>query len=250
MTEIVHAEQVSTPVVREASSQVTALVELAINKNVPVEILERLVDLKERVEARDARKAFFDALANFQEKCPEIPKSRHVGFVTRSGVRVDYDYAPLDEIARVIRPHLKENGLSYSWNVHTDGGKVLNITCVLRHIDGHEERSVFPVPVATDGKMSEAQANGAALTYGKRQSLLAVLGLTTAEPDVDGVDGNIEDVTLVTEKQAADLSDLLEANNKNKRKFCQWMKVESLADIPADRYQYAVDAITGKVPVR
>lgn len=249
MADAIEVQAETMPVKREATSQVTALVELAINKNVPVEILERLVALKERVEERDARKAFFDALAKFQEECPEIPKSRHVGFVTRSGVRVDYDYAPLDEIARVIRPYLKANGLSYSWNVHTDNGKVLNVSCVLRHIDGHEERSSFPVPVATDGKMSDAQANGAALTYGKRQSLLAVLGLTTAEPDIDAQEIG-DEVEKITAEQAANLSDLLEANNKNKAKFCQWMKVESLAAIPADRYQYAVDAITGKVPVR
>jgi hypothetical protein len=229
--------------------RVTALVELAISKNVPVKILERLVALKERVEERDARKAFFDAVARFQEECPVINKSQTAEIITKSGARFSYTYAPLEEIARTIRPHLKACGLSYSWNVHSDDGKVLNVACVLRHVDGHEERAGFPVPIDADARMSGAQKNGAALTYGKRQSLLSVLGLTTADTDVDGMEGS-GDVVYVTPEQAANLSDLLELHQRDKRRFCTWMRVESLAAIPADRYQFAVDAITGKHPAR
>jgi hypothetical protein len=234
-----------------SEGEVTSLVQMAIDKGVPVDILERLVALKERVEERDARKAYFDAVANFQDQCGEIRKSKTAEIVTQNGGRYSYTYAPLEEITRTIRPHLRALGLSYSWDVHSDGDKVLTIACVLRHVDGHSERALFPVPIDTTAKMSGAQKNGAALTYGKRQSLLSVLGLTTADTDIDGIQGVSKDeIEKISDKQVADLSDLLETHNKNKVKFCQWMKVESLADIPVDRYEYAVDAITGKMAVR
>lgn len=224
-------------------TQISSLVQLAIEKGVPVDVLEQLVALQERVTDRNARGAYFEALANFQDDCPEIPKTKKVNFVTRKGGTVNYSYAPLDAIARIIRPHLKMNGLSYSWNVHTDGNKVLNISCVLRHIEGHSEHSVFPVPIETDGKMSDAQANGAALTYGKRQSLLAVLGLTTADTDIDGLEigGGVEKVTA---EQAANISDLIDASGLTRERFLKWMNVESIADIPAEYYQRAVDELT------
>lgn len=228
----------------ESGSSVTSLVQLAIEKNVPVELLERLVALKERVEERDNRKAFFEALSRFQEICPEIRKTKTAEIAIRAGGKFSYNYAPLEEITRTIRPFLKECGLSYSWTV-TAESKTLIITCTLRHIDGHQECSSFPVPVETDAKMSDAQKNGAALTYGKRQSLVSVLGLTTADQDVDGTDVKGE-VEKITDKQTADLSDLCDEVGLERAKFLKWLGVAAFSEIRASDFKKAVTLLEGK----
>lgn len=225
-----------------ANGNVSRLVELAIREKVDVGVLERLVDLQERVMERDARAAFFEALNAFQEEVPEIAKSKTAEVTTKSGGRYSYTYAPLEEITRTIRPVLKDHGLSYSWT--TDPGErddILNVVCILRHVAGHEERAVFPVPTQTDAAMSGAQKQGAALTYGRRQSLEAVLGLTTSD-DVDGA-GQAQPIG---EWEYEKLDDMLEETGADRRKFLDWLGVEALEDLTMDQYPTAFDALKRK----
>lgn len=230
--------EAGTAIEATGGSEITDLLRHAVDAGASVEALERLVALKERVDAADARRAYFDALAATQEAMPEVPKSRKATIVTRGGGSYEYRYAALEDITRTIRPVLRAHGLSYAWDVaQGDGGLV--VTCVLRHVDGHEERASFPVPVDTSARMSDAQKNGAALTYGRRQSLIAVLGLTTADDDVDGAEsaGSAE---TITEDQAADLDVLIDEVGADRQKLLAWAGVETLADLPADRYAQAV----------
>lgn len=234
----------AAPAVEAATdAEATSLVRMAIERGVDVAVLERLVALQERVTERNARAAYFEALAEFQEKCPQIAKSKTAKIVSKSGGQFSYTYAPLDEITRTIRPHLKAVGLSYSWDVAAEG-PVLVVTAILRHVEGHSERSSFPVPVDKGGRMSDAQATGAALTYGRRQSLVAVLGLTTTDDDIDGVQGNA--VEPITAGQVADLDSLIVETKTDKPKFLRYMGVAALADIPAADFQRALNLLEQK----
>ncbi|HEX7117453.1 MAG TPA: ERF family protein [Longimicrobiales bacterium] len=211
-----------------------------------VEALERIVALKERMDDRRARAAFFEALAAVQEALPEIPKKRQATITTRSGGSYAYTYAGLEDITRTIRPVLRDHGLSYSWDVTQQGeGGALIVTCILRHVEGHEERAAFPVPVDTKAAMSDAQKNGAALTYGRRQSLVAVLGLTTADDDIDGAAVG-RSSGAITARQAADLDALIDEVGADRGKFLRWAGVERLADLPAERYEPAVRMLERK----
>jgi hypothetical protein len=218
---------------------VQSLVRLALEKGVDVEVLERLVALQERATDRNARMAFFEAVSTFQEQCPEIPKTKTAAIKTKSGGEFRYTFAPLEAITRTIREPLRASGLSYSWDVDAPGGAVLNVTAVLRHIDGHVERASFPVPIDKGGRMSDAQANGAALTYGKRQSLLSVLGLTTADEDIDGAGHGAETVDYVTREQVADLDALIEEVGVDRGKFLKYAGIESLDQMRAADYEKA-----------
>lgn len=214
-------------------TDVTSLVELAIREKVPVEVLERLVALQERITDRNARAAFFQAVADFQDRCPPILKTKTAKITARTGgVQFSYDFAPLEEIAKTIRPLLRELGLSYSWTVD-DEPKKLKVTCTLRHTEGHETSSTFPVPVESAAAMSDAQKYGSALTYGKRQSLTSVLGLTTADKDTDAAQAEAENESpeLITESEAADLSALADEVGGNHSKFLAMFGAQKFGDI-------------------
>ena len=75
-------------------------------KEIDVEVIERIVALKERTDDRAATRSMYDAIASFQSKCPPIPKTRRVEYASRKGGTVSYSYAPLEEIAAVIREPL------------------------------------------------------------------------------------------------------------------------------------------------
>jgi hypothetical protein len=227
------------------NSEVTTLVQMAIEQKVPVEMLERLVALKERVDARDARASYFAALAKFQQLCGNIPKRKKARITTRGGGSFEYSYAPLDHIIEHTRPHETDCGFSHTWDVdlHPTGGALV-IGCTLRHVDGHSERSTFPVPIdKSNPATSDAQKNGSAMTYGKRQSYLAVTGLTSADEDLDGAKTEGANAEPITAEQVANLSDLIDAVGANRKKFLGFMKVETLSEIPAGEYKRAVDAL-------
>ena len=165
----------------------------------------------------------------------------------QTGGKFGYRYATLDEIQRHIRPYLQAENLSYSFDVELDG-KVLMVWCVVRHVDGHSERNKFPVPIETDSRMSDAQANGAALTYGKRQALSAGMGLTIEE-DTDAA--RQETVQYITDEQAANLSDLCDqAGPRAKGLLLSWLGVPSIAEIVAADFQKAADALNAKIQKR
>lgn len=227
----VPAEKKEPPTIEEA----TGLVRLALEKEYPVDVLERLVALQERVTEREARREFFEALARFQANCPEIRKSRDATIITKSGGKYGYTFAPLEEITRAIAGPLQAEGLSYSWTTDGMDGAALKVVCVVRHIGGHEERAMFPVLLETAAAMSGAQKGGAALTYGKRQSLTSVLGLTAADEDTDGVEpmGAAKGEDTITPEQAADLAALIQEVGADKGRFLGWMGAATLEAIPA-----------------
>lgn len=223
----------------------TSLVRYAIEQRVPVEMLERLVALQERVSARNARAAFFAALARVQEEVGPIKKSATAEIATKSGARYSYTYAPLDAIADAVRPVLARHGFSYSWNSEDDGARV-RVTCYLRHVEGHTEDATFSAPTESEARMSGAQKHAAALTFGRRMSLVQVLGISTTDEDTDGAPGRQQGGERITEGQAADLLSLMNEVGADEGRFLAFMRVAAVEDIRADDYRRAVDALEQK----
>lgn len=229
--------------VAEGAEQVSALMKLALEHGHPVEVLNQLFDLQVRVDERNARAEFFDALARFQEEVPSIHKGQTARIATKAGGSYSYTFAPLDAIAKTIREPLRKHGFSYGWTVQQNGDHGLLVECILRHKGGHEERASFPVPVDTAAAMSGAQKNGAALTYGKRQSLTSVLGLTTTDDDTDG---EVPPTGPITAAQLADLEALIEEVGADRAAFVRWLKVENLSSLPQYDLPRAIKALEDK----
>ncbi len=66
----------------------------AIQKNIPVETMEKLMDLQERWDKKNAQKEFNQAMADFQAKCPVIKKNKEV--MEKDGKKARYSFASLD----------------------------------------------------------------------------------------------------------------------------------------------------------
>lgn len=223
-----------------APSEIAALVHLAIEKQVPVETLERLVALHERVSDRQAASEFADALASFQAECPEITKNATANVVGSSGSKFSYKYAELSHIAKVIRPLLHAHGFSYSWDSEIKD-KMMSATCTLRHVNGHKESASFICPTETRAGMSEQQKFAAALSYARRMSLIQVLGITTADPDTDGANP-----TTITKDQIAELRQMAEEVAADMSKFLQYIKYDTLEEIRASDFNMAREALRSK----
>lgn len=224
-------------------SEVGAMVMAAIQQGAGIEALKELVALRNAQEDRDAAKEFAVAMARFQQTCPPIAKEREGKVATASGTSFSYKYASLPSIAKTIAPHLAAVGLSYSWDTRTDGGN-LTVTCTVRHINGHSVKSECTLPTESRAGMSAQQKVGSARTFGERLSLIQALGITTADPDLDGADPVSRE--CITEQQAGDLEALASEVGVPMARVLKAAKVAAVEDILAAQYGRFVQMLEAK----
>lgn len=201
-------QQALIPLNGEASRPTAiSVLQLAVEKGASVEALSKLLELQERWEANEARKAFVTALAAFKSNPPKLEKVKQVNFASKSGGNVNYKYAPLDYICAEIGGALSKHGLSFTWNVgqETSGIKV---TCILRHEQGHSESVMMAAALHDDQRMNAIQRLGATITYLERYTLLAATGLATADQDTDGVSTQEAADFIAHIEDASDLHEL------------------------------------------
>jgi len=167
-------------IVKAEHASPAALLSQAIEKGLDVSALEKLMDLQDRHNAAEARKAFFDAFTRFQAQCPDLRKTKSVSFN-----QTNYNYAPLSDIARQIGKALKDNDLSYRWEI-TDTATEIKVTCLVSHIAGHTEKTTMQADPDKSGAKNSIQSRGSTITYLQRYTLIGALGLSTADSDIDG----------------------------------------------------------------
>jgi hypothetical protein len=223
----------------EATGSVTDLLRIAVERGTPVAELKELVALHDQMSQRQARQEFFAAMAAFQRECPSIKKGSTAKIATRSGSNYEYTFAGLDEIASIVNPILARHSLSYRWDSKVEKD-VLTCVCIVMHASGHSETSSFTLPVENASAMSAQQKVGAALTFARRQSLSAALGLTTTDEDPDA---GRDDPTPITDDQVTEIVDMMASKKVNAERFLKYMGVADVADIRASDYQKAVTAL-------
>lgn len=146
-----------------------------------LERIDRLLDIKERWEALNAKKAFAAAKVEFKKTPPQIFKNKHVGFGT-----TQYEHATHDEVTTKISAALALHGFTHSWSV-TQADNKITVTCTLLHVGGHAESVELSSVNDGSGGKNSIQAIASANTYLQRYTLLAVTGLSTSDmPDDDG----------------------------------------------------------------
>src|SRR6185312_8503628 len=156
------------------------LIQLAVEQGADIEKLAKLMDLQERWEKNEARKAFVSAMNDFKAQPPTISKNKHVSFG-----QTQYNHATLDHVTDAVTQGLSKYGISHRWEVEQHDGKI-KVTCVLTHDLGHSERVALEAPADTSGSKNAIQAIGSAVTYLQRYTLLAATGLAAKGTDDDG----------------------------------------------------------------
>lgn len=227
--------EVGGPVGRaRAAVQADDLLRLALERDGGIDVVERIVALREREQERQAEAEMAEALAAFQAACPSIKRTAD----SHHGKFADYG-----SIVRVVRPIMAVHGLTFTHD-SSDDGKEVTITCTLRHVAGATRTATFTGPYDASGKKNPLQARASARSYGKRYTLSDVLGIATEEDDDgDGAGGSVE---FVTESQAADLEAVAEEVGIDVPAFFAWFGVKSWDEIPAKRVKEASDAIERK----
>jgi hypothetical protein len=170
-----------------------AMVQYALANGADMAKLEKLIDLAERWDATQARKAFTAAMAEFKQNPPEILKDKHVAYTTSKGMITTYDHATLGNVVGQIIKRLADVGISHSWKLDQSTPRI-KVTCILTHRDGHCEITEMSASADDSGGKNSIQAIASTKSYLERYTLLAATGLATNDgSDDDGVAGGSDD---------------------------------------------------------
>ena len=121
-------------------------------------------------------------------KMPPIPKTHKAKIISKKeGVApFEYKYADLPDIIDAVRPILAAHGLSVGQSVEPLGDELLGVVTRVYHEAGHVE-SFGPTPMPAAG---DPRTVGSAITYARRYSLSAALGIASDEDtDAEGTQG-------------------------------------------------------------
>lgn len=166
-----------------ADPMVSMIERLVLNPDADLDKLERMLALKERMEAQNARVSFARALSDARAEIPPIMKDATVDYTSKDGKRTNYQHETLAGIAKVIDPILSRFGLSYRFRTE-QGQRGVQVTCIIAHAEGHFEETSLSGSPDGSGSKNSFQAVGSAVTYLQRYTLKAALGLS-AEVDDD-----------------------------------------------------------------
>jgi hypothetical protein len=125
-------------------------------------------------------KNLFKALAEFQQECPVIKKERNNDFGK-------FKYTDLTDVVIVIKPLLKNHGLGYYQSIESD-----NLKTVIFHIESGEtieSNAKMELHHQLKG-MNQYQVAGSAISYFRKYSLCALLGIVSDERSLDDTQPN------------------------------------------------------------
>ncbi len=125
----------------------------------------------------DTIKELASALCQAQAEMPAAPLNSTNPFFKSK-------YADLGSIIKTAQPILAKCGLSVSQHPVSDGG-CLGVTTLLMHNSGEWMESTVYLPMGDEQSKNMAQAAGSVISYLRRYSLAAVLGMY-ADEDTDG----------------------------------------------------------------
>ena len=196
---------------RHNTSQPMTLLEVisrvAADPTADVEKLKALMEIRDQMEAKEAKTEFHQAMAEAQAEMQVVVKNAK-NEQTRS------KYATFDQIDRLIRPVYSGHGFSVGYDAvqaeSADSGSVTAICTVTRGM--HQEQHSFTVPVVTVGAkgnqvMTPTHATMSALSYAKRATLCMAFNIATGEADDDG--NAAGGAKLITLEQCEQINELV-----------------------------------------
>ncbi len=202
--------------------------------------LERLMAMAERIEARNAKAAYYAGLSAMQDVLPVVQERGEIKIGSGNAQK----YALWEDINKAIKPILREHGFALSFKTGMADTKI-TVTGILSHRAGHSEETTIHLPADTSGSKNAVQAVGSSTSYGKRYTAIALLNLTSSGEDDDGrAAGGDEPIDA---EQLQSLQDMVARGNADVEAFCKYMKVPALASITRKNLPRAVEALNLKL---
>lgn len=237
----------------ETTAFLQTIERMAVNPDVDIEKLKALMAMRKEFLAEKQRVAFDAAFAEMQPELPTIDRNGRIVVFSKADRDVgktdgkpiqNTPYALFEDINEAARPILARHGFGLSFRTGAAPDGKLRITGILSHKDGHRETDFIDLQHDSTGSKNAVQAVGSSVSYGKRYTTINLLNIVSRAPqerDDDGKKGG--GPPRITDEQHAALIDKISATGADEAKFLEFLKVETLADLPADKFTEALDCL-------
>jgi hypothetical protein len=226
------------------ASLIQAIERAAMNPEVDIEKMERLLQMQITIMDRQAAQEFNQSMNKVQTQMVRVAAD-----ASNSQTRSKYaSYAALD---RAMRPIYGEHGFSLIFATEeAQQPEFVRVTCEVGHVSGCVK--VYHIDVPADGKgakggdvMTKTHAVGAATSYGARYLLKLIFNIAIGEDDIDG--NSVIDVKIISEEDASRLAKKIKDVGANLDGFLKTYKISRLDEMPAHRLAGAVNLLNQKV---
>lgn len=249
MKEIIPANDAVPLAPSQGDTLVLMIERIACNPDIPIERLEKVLDLQERYMRQRNQEAFDAAFAQMQPELPVVERKGKIsGESKRTGEILSQKYGRWEDISPAIMPVLAKHGFGIRFKQEpvTDitGAAKTRITCILSHARGHREEAFFDLPLDTTGSKNNVQAYGSTASYGRRYSAMLALNIVTKGEDDDG--NTAGNGGPINDTQCASLIKLMDEVGVDKAKFCNFFHIDGVAMLPAAKFQQALSMCNAK----
>lgn len=238
---VAKASQELAPV-SEASSLIAAIERAARDPSVDLDKFERLMAMSERINARNAEQAFNEALAAAQHEMRPVAADA-------SNPQTRSKYASYLALDKAMRPIYTRHGFALSFNTAEGAPEgCIRVVCSVSH-QGHTQKYQLDMPA--DGKgakggdvMTKTHAVGSGISYAQRYLLKMIFNISVGDDDDGNAAGNTAE--RITPEQLAQIEKLAGEVGADIGKACRHLKIETLANLPANRFNAAMQALEAK----
>lgn len=246
------AVQDHTRLVPANDAPMVAMIErIAMDPTIPIDRLEQMLAMKERMEDRnremaredreyEAKTAYFSAMSACQKELPVVTKNKR-------NSHTNSNYADLAAIEDQAMPIIYAHGFGVSFQPdgYNDLGELL-IKWEISHSGGYVRNGVGAIPVDGAGakggvNKTGTQAFGSTATYGRRYLLCMLFNISTGDDN----DGNRTKgpVGPLSEEQATQLREKINAAGADIERFCKRWHIEAIPEMPAAKFDEAMASL-------
>lgn len=157
-------------------------------------------------------------------------------------------YADLSQVWAACEEALEANGLAVIQGLGEAREGAMHMDTMILHSSGQWFRAHASIPLPK----GDPQGYGSATTYLRRYALAAMMGIVQEDDDGNAASGgrprqvDAVDADRVTLDQVQELRALAEEVGADLPRFCAYLRVSSLPNLPADRFAEAKRALEAK----
>lgn len=205
MTEVAKFTDHAPAYERPADPMVSMIERVVMDPQADLDKLERMLAMKERMDAESARRQFSEAMAACQSEIEPVARNK-TNDQTRSR------YADLAAIYTACKPIIAKHGFSFStFPASSEKPGYMGVRWTLRHEAGHEESDVAEIPLDDKGmkgtaNKTQTHAFGSTASYARRYLFCMIFDIATGDDN----DGNRNAPDTVSADQYIALRDKLE----------------------------------------
>lgn len=223
----------------DSPTSVLEIIQQAVATKQDVETLRGLFELQRDFMRMQAEQAFHAAMARLQAKLPQVNKY---------GVGKNSKFAKLEDIDRIIRPLLAEEGFSFSFDEEAHSEKTITFVAKISHQQGHSEVKRLTVPIDAAAKNREGNAvrpaiqdAGSTVSYARRYLIKMHLNIIETNEDTDG-----NPTKTISPEQAADIEAMLQEVKGDRAGFLKYMGVAAIGEILERDHKKAIESLNAK----